>query len=184
MHDVKGHVLLIVDMINALDFPEGAKLLATARPAAKRIAALKDRLKSRRVPVVYVNDNYGQWRSDFKQVIERCSRDGSRGAPLVETLHPDADDYFVLKPERSGFRDTPLRRLLQDLEADTLILTGIALDACVLATAIDANMHGFGLFVPADCVAAETPARKTASLKLLRDSLQADVRQSRSILAR
>lgn len=181
---MKRHALLIVDMINALDFPEGGKLLATARPAAKRIAALKDRLKSRRVPVVYVNDNYGQWRSDFRQVIDRCGRDGSRGAPLVETLHPDTDDYFVLKPERSGFRDTPLRRLLQDLEADTLILTGIALDACVLATAIDANMHGFGLFVPADCVAAETPARKAASLKLLRDSLQADVRQSRSILAR
>lgn len=181
---MKGHALLIIDMINALDFPAGAKLLRTARPAAQRIARLKARLKPRGVPAVYVNDNYGQWRSDFKQAIERCAAADSLGAPLVELLHPEDDDYFVLKPERSGFHASPLRILLDDLQAHTLILTGVALDACVLATATDANMLGYRLYVPSDCVAAETPGRRTASLKLLRDSLQVDVRPSRSILAR
>ena len=171
-------------MINALDFPEGEKLLATAKPAARRIAALKQRLKPRGVPVIYVNDNYGQWRSDFKQVVARCAAPDSLGAPLVTLLRPEEDDFFVLKPERSGFRDTPLRMLLGKLDAKTLILTGIALDACVLATASDANMHGFKLHVPSDCVASETPGRRTASLKLLRDSLQVDTRPSRAITLR
>ena len=181
---MKGHALLIIDMINALDFPEGGKLLGSALPAARRIARLKQRLKAQRVPTVYVNDNYGQWRSDFKQVVARCADAGSLGAPLVEVLHPEGGDYFVLKPERSGFRDTPLRMLLEDLGARTLILTGIALDVCVFATATDAAMHGFKLHVPSDCVASETPGRRTASLKLLRDSLQADTRPSRAITLR
>lgn len=121
---MKGHALLIIDMINALDFPQGAKLLASARPAAQRIARLKARLKPRGVPTVYVNDNYGQWRSDFQHVIAQCATEASLGAPLVKLLRPDDDDFFVLKPERSGFRDTPLRMLLDQLEARTLILTG------------------------------------------------------------
>src|SRR5688572_21214258 len=171
-------------MINALDFPEGAKLLSSALPAARSIARLKKRLKARGVPVIYVNDNYGQWRSDFKQVVAQCASPDSTGAPLVTLLHPDDDDYFVLKPERSGFRDTPLRMLLGKLDAKTLILTGIALDVCVFATATDADMHGFDLLVPSDCVASETPGRRTASLKLLRDSLQVDTRPSRSITLR
>jgi len=183
-HDVKGHALLIIDMINALDFPEGGKLLRTALPAARRIAHLRQRLKSRGVPTIFVNDNYGQWRSDFKQVIARCAAPGSLGAPLVELLRPEDDDFFILKPERSGFRDTPLRMLLTELDVARLILTGIALDVCVIATASDADMHGFELHVPADCVASETPGRRTASLKLLRDSLQADTRPSRTITLR
>lgn len=182
--DVKGHALLIIDMINALDFPQGAKLLASARPAAQRIARLKARLKPRGVPTVYVNDNYGQWRSDFQHVVAQCATEASLGAPLVKLLRPEDDDFFVLKPERSGFRDTPLRMLLDQLEARTLILTGIALDVCVLATATDAGMHGYALHVPSDCVASQTPGRKQASLKLLRDSLQVDTRPSRAITLR
>jgi nicotinamidase-related amidase len=181
---VTGHALLIIDMINALDFPEGAKLLRHARPAAQRIARLKARLKPRGVPTIYVNDNYGQWRSDFKQAIERSAAPESLGAPLVQLLHPEDDDYFVLKPARSGFRASPLRMLLDELEAHTLILTGVALDVCVLATATDANRLGYRLFVPSDCVASETPGRRMASLKLLRDSLQVDTRPSRSIVLR
>ncbi|WP_198173720.1 cysteine hydrolase family protein [Lysobacter soli] len=181
---MKGHALLIIDMINALDFPRGDKLLAAALPAARNIARLKKRLKPRGVPAIYVNDNYGQWRSDFKQVVAECGAAGSLGAPLVKLLHPEKDDFFVLKPERSGFRDTPLRMLLGKLGAKKLILTGVALDVCVFATATDADMHGFELRVPSDCVASETQGRRTASLKLLRDALQADTRPSRSITLR
>ena len=176
--------LLIIDMINALDFPEGGKLLRTALPAARSIARMKQRLKARGVPAIYVNDNYGQWRSDFQHVVAQCIAQDSLGAPLAKLLRPEDDDFFVLKPERSGFRDTPLRMLLQQLDARTLILTGIALDVCVFATATDADMHGIQLYVPSDCVASQTPGRKQASLKLLRDSLQVDTRPSRSITLR
>lgn len=176
--------LLIVDMINALAFPGGAKLARPALQAAHSIARLKARLKRAGVPVVYVNDNYGQWRSDFRQIIAECGAPGSRGAPLVAALMPEPDDYFVLKPQQSGFHQSPLRQLLDDLGARRLVLTGIALDACVLATASDARMMGFDLVVPDDCVASETAQLKRSALRVLAGPLKAKLRDSRAINAR
>ena len=66
--------LIIVDVINDLDFPE-AKQLARFIPAlADSIARLKRRAKAAGVPVIYVNDNFGRWRSDFRALIEHCRK--------------------------------------------------------------------------------------------------------------
>src|SRR5438094_10316791 len=73
--------LIIVDVINDLDFPE-AKQLARFIPAlADSIARLKRRAKAAGVPVIYVNDNFGRWRSDFRALIEHCSK-GKRSSLL------------------------------------------------------------------------------------------------------
>lgn len=176
--------LLIVDMINALAFPQGDAMLRFALPAAERIARLKARIKPLGVPVIYANDNYGQWRSDFRQVVTVCGDEGSLGAPLVKQLHPEPDDYFVLKPQHSAFHETPLEMLLRDLGTTTLLITGIAADSCVLATAMAAHMREFRLFVPADCVASETAARKRRTLKLFEETLDVDTRDSSWITRR
>lgn len=173
--------LLIIDMINALDFDGGPALLRRALPAAQRIARLKKRAVEAGVPVIYANDNYGQWRSDFRQVVEFCGHRGRRGEALVQLLSPGLDDYFVLKPRHSAFHQTPLPLLLGDLGARCLILTGVAADNCVLATATDARVHGFDLLVPADCVASETRARTARALAQLGDTLEADTRISSRI---
>src|ERR1051325_9903994 len=81
--------LLLIDVINDLEFEGGEKLLKHALPAARRIAALKARARERRIPVIYANDNFGRWRSDFGQVVEVCLYDGVRGQPIVELLKPD-----------------------------------------------------------------------------------------------
>jgi nicotinamidase-related amidase len=66
--------LILVDVINDLDFPE-AKQLARFIPAlADSIARLKRRAKAAGVPVIYVNDNFGRWRSDFRALIEHCRK--------------------------------------------------------------------------------------------------------------
>lgn len=57
--------LLLIDVINDLEFEGGAELLEQALPMAERIAALKRRARSFGIPVLYVNDNFGRWRSDF-----------------------------------------------------------------------------------------------------------------------
>lgn len=176
--------LIIIDMINALDFERGDAMLRSALPVAERIARLKARIKPLGVPVIYANDNYGQWRSDFRQVVSVCGSQDSRGAPLVRQLHPEPDDYFVLKPQHSAFHETPLELLLRDLSATTLVLTGIAADNCVLATAMAAHMRGYQLFVPSDCVAAETSARKARTLKLFNETLGIDTRSSAWITLR
>jgi nicotinamidase-related amidase len=154
--DKSAVVLLLIDVINDLDFEEGYKLLRHAVPMAKQIAALKQQAAQAGVPAVYVNDNFGRWRSDFKTQVEHCLKDGVPGRPIVELLRPGKNDYFVLKPKHSGFFSTTLDLLLEYLGAKTVILTGIAANICVLFTANDAYMRDLRLIVPSDCVALNT----------------------------
>jgi nicotinamidase-related amidase len=170
-------VLLIVDMINDLNFPGGDALLHNAQPAARRIAALAERARAARVPVLYVNDNFGLWRSDLQATVEHVRR-SPRGRLLLDPLHPRADDYFVLKPKHSGFYATPLELLLAHLGARRLVMTGITTNQCILFTAYDAHMRNYRLTVPADCVASCTPTAHQEALALMRDSLSADTTAS------
>jgi hypothetical protein len=46
--------------------------------------------------VIYVNDNFGQWRSDFRQTVAHCTTRTSPGRFVSERLRPAARDPFVL----------------------------------------------------------------------------------------
>jgi nicotinamidase-related amidase len=173
--------MLVIDMINDLEFPEGRRLLPRALAIARRIAALKSRARAAGIPVVYANDNFGRWRSDFWQAVEHCLHDGVRGQPLAEWLKPDDNDYFVLKPKHSGFYATTLGTLLDYLGARRLILTGISGDTCVMATAMDAYLRDFALHVPRDCVASISPAHNRSALAYMQRVLHADTRSSARI---
>jgi nicotinamidase-related amidase len=170
--------LLIIDMINAFDFNGAEAMLPRALAAAKATAALKKRARDAGVPVVYVNDNFGKWRSDFRSLLEHCLQDGVRGKPIAELLKPSDDDYFVLKPKHSGFQFTSLDVLLAHLGADTLILTGVAGNFCVLFTAHDAYMRDFHLSVPSDCIASQTEADDRYALAHMATVTKADTAPS------
>ena len=176
--DKSDVALLLIDVINDLEFPESDQLLEFALPMARRIAALKQRAKAAGVPVIYVNDNFGRWRSDFRAQVEHCLTDGVRGQPIVELLRPAKDDYFVLKPKHSGFYSTSLDILLDYLQAKTLIVTGIAGNICVLFTANDAYQRDFQLVVPRDCTASNTGEENAAALEQMEHVLKADTRES------
>jgi nicotinamidase-related amidase len=171
--DKSGAALLLIDVINDFDFPEGDELLRLALPVGQNIARLKQRAKDAGIPTIYVNDNFGRWRSDFKKIVSH-SREEGKGKEFVELLLPDEDDYFVLKPKHSGFYSTSLSLLLTHLTATNLILTGIAANNCVLATANDAYMRDFKVFVPADCVVSNTDEENQHALKQMETVLKAD----------
>jgi nicotinamidase-related amidase len=171
-------VLLLVDVMNDFDFPEAPKLLKHALPAARKLAALKKRLRARNIPAVYVNDNFGRWRSDFRAQVERCISDDAAGAAVARLLIPAEDDYFVLKPKHSGFYASSLDVLLKNFGAKKLIITGFAADICVLFTANDAYMRDFEVVVPADCTAAETTDAKRRACAEMKRFLRADIRPS------
>jgi nicotinamidase-related amidase len=179
--DKSSVVILIIDMINDLEFPEGEQILPAALQVAERIAALKERCRAAEIPVIYVNDNFGRWRSDFNAQVKHCLHDGVRGEPLVKLLAPDEGDYFVLKPKHSGFYSTSLDILLDYLHAKTLILTGIAGNICVLFTANDAYQRDFRLIVPRDCLASNTAAENDAALQQIKEVLRADIGESREV---
>ena len=174
--------LLLIDVINDLDFPEGEHLLRHALPMAERLLRLKLRMKAAGIPVVYVNDNFGRWRSNFTSQVEHCLNDGVRGRPIAELLIPDPDDYFVLKPKHSGFFSTTLDLLLEHLGTKTVILTGIAGNNCVLFTANDAYMRDFSLIVPCDGVASNTEQENANALEQMRKILKADIRPSTELV--
>ena len=172
--DKSGAAMLLIDVINDFDFPDGDELLRLAMPIGKNIARLKQRAKEAGIPAIYVNDNFGRWRSDFKRIVAH-SREEGKGKEFVELLLPDEDDYFVLKPKHSGFYSTSLALLLTHLTATNLILTGIAGNNCVLVTANDAYMRDFKLFVPADCVVSNTNDENQHALKQMQTVLKADI---------
>ncbi len=174
--------LLLIDVVNDLEFEGGEKLLPHALSMAQAIAALKRRAKACDVPVIYVNDNFGRWRSDFPKLVERCLSTEVRGRPVVARLQPDADDYFVLKPKHYAFFQTNLDILLRHLDRSVLILTGMAADYCVLFTGNDAYMRDFRILVPPDCIAAEEAERTATVVALMRRVLKADTRPSTEVV--
>jgi len=170
--------LLLIDVINDMEFEGAEALVQQAVPMAQRIAELKRRAKLAGIPTIYVNDNFGRWQSDFRRVVEHCLQDGVRGEPLARILQPEDDDYFVLKPKHSAFYATTLDTLLTYLGARTLILTGVAGNICILFSANDAYMRDLNVFVPADCVASNTVSENEHALDQMRKILRADITPS------
>jgi nicotinamidase-related amidase len=170
--------LVLVDVINDMEFEGGERLAEHALPAAERIAALKRQARELGVPVIYCNDNFGRWRSDFREVVEHVLKDGVRGAPIARLLKPDHDDYFVLKPKHSAFYATTLDTLLDYLGARHLVFCGFSGDICVLFTAGDAYMRDFRIHVPSDCSASISPDENRRALAYMRRNLRADTTPS------
>jgi nicotinamidase-related amidase len=173
-----GVALLLIDVINDMEFEGAEALVEQAVPMAERIAALKRRAKDAGIPVVYVNDNFGRWKSDFRAVVDHCLNDGVRGERVARLLEPEDDDYFVLKPKHSAFFATTLDTLLTYLGASTLILTGVAGNICILFSANDAYMRDFNVVVPSDCVASNTAEDNEHALEQIRIVLKADTTAS------
>lgn len=174
-------VLLLIDVINDLDF-EGSEALVGQVPAmAERIASLKGRARAAGIPVVYVNDNFGRWQSDFRRLVDHCLNDGVPGEELARALMPADDDYFVLKPKHSAFFETTLDTLLAYLGARTLILTGIAGNICILFSASDAYMRDYHLVVPSDCIISNTTEENAYALQQIERVLKGNVTPSTSL---
>ncbi|MES2707766.1 MAG: isochorismatase family cysteine hydrolase [Verrucomicrobiota bacterium] len=173
--------LLLIDVINDLEWEGGERIEAAALKMAENIARLKNRAGLLGIPVIYVNDNFGRWRSDFRCQVEHCLEPGTRGSRLVQMLRPGPEDYFVLKPRHSGFHASALDVLLKALGARTLILTGLAGNICVLYTANDAYMHDYELIVPSDCTASNTAEENLQALEQMRRYLKASTPKAADI---
>ena len=168
-------VLLLVDVINDLNFPQNEQLLRESRRLAACIARLKERCKEARIPTIYVNDNFGKWRSDFSEVVRHCLSPNAPGRGMVEALVPEQQDYIVLKPKHSAFYATPLDMLLEYIGVKNVILAGVTTNACVMITAGDVHVRDLGLFVPSDCVAALTEEDQRKALEFMEKNFGADI---------
>jgi nicotinamidase-related amidase len=174
----RGTALLLIDVINDMAFIGAEPLVAQAEPMSLRLAALKKRAVAAGLPVIYVNDNFGQWRSDFRRTVAHCTAKTSNGRRVSMRMRPTRADYFVLKPKHSGFYDTTLETLLDDLKIRRVIVSGIAGNICVLFTANDAYMRGLKVYAPSDCIVSNTAADNEAALRQIELVLKGDITPS------
>ncbi len=171
-------VVLVLDVITDLAFPDGRKLLRPALRAAGPIVSLTARARRQGVPVVYVHDQLGMWCSSTALLFERCLRPRSLGRELVAQLRPHPEDAFLFKPKHSAFFETSLDTLLAKLGTRRLILTGFSTHQCILFTATDAHVREHELWIPRDCVAAPEAGQNRFALRYFEDVLGADVRDA------
>jgi nicotinamidase-related amidase len=171
-----GVALLLIDLINDLDFEDAGPMRDAFPGVVDAALRLRDDAGRLDTPVIYVNDNAGQWHSDRERIVERCLEDGRPGRDLVARVRPRRQDYFVIKPQFSGFYATNLPVLLPKLKATRLILAGVAADICVLFTAADAHMRQYDLWVPADAVASNNPDHTRWALQIMQKSMGAHIR--------
>ncbi len=169
-------VLLLVDFINPMNFPEAKQLAPMAVEAAHAAARLKSALRAQGVPAIYANDNFGNWRSDFPALARKLAASGGPRAAMARALRPLKNDLSVLKPRHSAFYGTPLDILLEGIGAHELVIVGLATDMCVQLTAADAFLREYKMLVPSNCTAAETTRAKEASLEHMRRILKCDIR--------
>jgi nicotinamidase-related amidase len=175
--DAAPVALLLIDVINAMDFEGGETLARNALPAGRALAKLRQKAKALGIPVIYANDNFGKWRSDFREVVEHALEEVP-GRPIAKLLKPEKDDYFVLKPKHSAFYATTLDTLLKYLGTRRLVMGGFSGDVCVLFTAGDAYMRDLHVHVPSDCVASVSAEENRRALAYMRRVL--DVRTAPS----
>jgi nicotinamidase-related amidase len=173
--------LILIDVINHFEFPDGERLRRQALRIGPALVRLKARARKAGIPTVYVNDNFGQWRSERARLLAYCTTAGARARSFVEPLYPDASDYFVLKPMHSAFYQTPLETLLEHLGATTLILTGLATNSCIMCTAHDADMREYGIIVPPDCCAARTRVEHRRAIEHIGSMTAARVTESTAL---
>ncbi|WP_078543233.1 isochorismatase family cysteine hydrolase [Litchfieldia alkalitelluris] len=177
---MQNEALLIIDMINDFNFKDGSLLAEKANKLAPSILSLKKRFKKYKKPIIYINDHYQVKQADFKKISTICTNALSK--PIIELLLPEDDDYFLLKPKHSAFYGTSLDDLLHQLKVETLTITGIAGNICVLFTANDAYMREYELIIPSDCIGSASEQDHIYSLYMMKEVLKANTNHSKSIL--
>jgi len=169
--------LLIIDMINPLSFEGADRIIDDVDAAADVILRLRSRADAAGAPVVYVNDNFGCWSDDRREIIARAANSPGHGGRTSQRMKPRDRDIFIIKPQHSGFYGTSLPVVLPNVGARRLVLTGLAAEFCVLFTAADAFMRDYQVRVPANAVAAARPERLDWALDVMQ-ALGADTRRA------
>jgi nicotinamidase-related amidase len=169
----EGTALLVVDMLNTYEHDDAEVLAETVRAAIPQMAALIERARNDEVPIVHVNDNYGDWNSSSEELAEAAMK--GRYPELVEPVLPAADELFVIKTRHSVFFSTPLEYLLETMDVGRIVLTGQVTEQCILYSAVDGYVGHFEVSVPHDGVAHIHEQLAKAALEMMDRNMHAEI---------
>ena len=165
--------LIVTDMLNDYGHEDAEPLMASVREVVPVLATLIDEMRSRDVPVIYINDNGGEWTAGRPQLVEQALA-GPEPA-LVEPIVPPDDAPFIVKARHSVFYGTPLEYMLGQFEIERIILTGQVTEQCILYSALDAYVRHFEVAVPCDAVAHIHADLAEAALRMMSMNMRATV---------
>jgi len=165
--------LLVVDMLNTYEHDDAVVLAESVRSAIPQMVALIERARNDEVPIVFVNDNYGDWNSSSEE-LAAAAMNGSY-PELVEPVLPADDDMFVIKTRHSVFFSTPLEYLLETMDVGRIVLTGQVTEQCILYSAVDGYVGHFEVSVPHDGVAHIHEHLAKSALEMMERNMHAEI---------
>jgi nicotinamidase-related amidase len=165
--------LLLIDFFNPISFDKPNPLAPWALKAARSTRRLKDLLARKRIPSIYVNDNFDDWSGNFSHLLDRCAGQHGAAREIVELLRPGEKDYVLMKPRHSAFYGTSLEFVLEELDVRNVIITGLEADVCIFFTAQDAYVRQFSLWIPANCVGTKDDRYYRTALEHMHRNLKA-----------
>lgn len=166
--------ILMIDLINDFQFEEGDLLLKHSRQIIPNLKKLKEYANKHHYPIIYVNDHYETWSTNFREIAETCRT--AENEDIIQQGLPEKEDYFIMKPQMSAFFRTPLGSLLEELQIEHLIMAGIAGNICILFSANDAHMRGYTLHIPENCIASNTKRHNEEAIQLMRQVFNAETK--------
>ena len=134
--------LIVVDMLNEYDHEDAEVLVENVRAALPAMRGLVERADEDGTPIVYVNDNYGDWGAG--PAGDRRARDRAV-APAISSSRsrPPRARWFISKARHSIFYETQLEYLLREQEIERVVLVGQVTEQCILYSALDAYVRHF-----------------------------------------
>jgi nicotinamidase-related amidase len=165
--------LIVVDMLNAYEHEDAERLTESVKLVVDPISELIARAEREGVELVYVNDNYGDWRVSQEDLVKQALN-GAR-PDLVEPLVPPKDADFVMKARHTIFYMTPLEYLLGQKEISHLVLAGQVTEQCILYSALDAYVRHFEVSIPRDGVAHIHENLADAALEMMERNMDAEI---------
>jgi nicotinamidase-related amidase len=94
----------------------------------------------------------GRWQGKNSRSAEDLRDEWSKGNEIVEEIAPQEGEVLIRKQKPSAFFGTALMSMLNELHADTVLVTGCTTSGCVRASVIDAFSYNFRVSVIEECV--------------------------------
>jgi nicotinamidase-related amidase len=117
---------------------------------------LVSKFREKNLPVIFTTTLY---RDEFEASVFRSRlpdlnilKPGSEEISFLETLSPNKDEKLIEKKFASAFFETSLANHLNQIQVDSVIVSGVTTSGCVRATALDSLQNNFLTIVAEDCV--------------------------------
>jgi nicotinamidase-related amidase len=165
--------LLVVDMLNSYDHPDGEPLRESAREVVPVLGDLLQTAREYELPVIWINDNHDDWTAGRHGLTESALE--GAGHELIDPIAPPDDAPFVIKARHSIFYGTQMEYMLREHDLNRIILTGQVTEQCILYSALDAYVRHFEVAIVKDAVAHIDSEFADAALRMMERNMRAEI---------